>query len=949
MKKLLLTGILSFFYLLSPAQDSLNLTFRYYPSDNAQRVFLPGEFNNWGNNTSGRIAVNDGSLMEKNAEETFWFKTLRLPIGGGGTQYESNDGYAYKMHEQYNDSGSDWNWFTDPLNDIAVGNNNDSWVRIQHPMVFQLEPSNGAFALETQASIQASVAALNTDSIDVEASRIVINDEDIAAFGDFYDKERQMLLIPSFSALGGNLNLPEGETKLKLVAVTKAGVTRSDSTIFTYSPAPEVVEEARPLGLQDGITYGEDGTSVTLSLFAPHKQFVHVVGDFNNWLATDASLMKRDSLNADSVWYWIELTGLTAGEEYAFQYLVDGELRVSDPYSEVVLTRFDQGIPSSTYPNLKPFPSEAGGFIATLLQPGRTEYQWKTTDYVRPAKENLMIYELLVRDFIEERNYKTLADTLDYLEKLGINAIELMPVQEFENNESWGYNPTHHMALDKYYGTINDFKAFIDECHSRGIAVILDAVYNHAYGPSPLVRLWNDGDYGPPTLENPYLNREDRNTVFSFGYDFNHESPATRYWMDRVNQYWIQEFKIDGFRMDFTKGMTQTVGDGGAYDAPRIRILQRMADKIWEVDPDNIIILEHFAPDAEEIALSNYGMLLWGGAGDHNNYLEGAMGYHDGGKSNFRRVFYGNRNWTKPYLVSYIESHDEERLMYKALQFGNSSGDYDITELPTALNRSAATAALFFTIPGPKMIWQFGEYGYDYSIDFNGRVGNKPVRWDYLDDPNRKALYNTYAAIIKFRNENAALFSDLDAEVSLSVSLGNKRIRVSNEDMAMTVITNMDVEANDIIPGFQETGWWYDYLSGDSLEVSDVDATMELAPGEFHIYTNVKQQTPTEEVLTSVRESNTGEIVTDFALKPAYPNPFNPSTNIDFDIAEPATVNIEVYDVMGRKVATLIEQKTYAQGSHSVRFDAQGLSSGMYLVRMRAGLFTNTQRITLLK
>ncbi|NOZ04318.1 MAG: hypothetical protein GXO92_06915 [FCB group bacterium] len=98
-----------------------------------------------------------------------------------------------------------------------------------------------------------------------------------------------------------------------------------------------------------------------------------------------------------------------------------------------------------------------------------------------------MIYELLVRDFIDRHDYQTLIDTLDYLEKLGINAIELMPINEFEGNSSWGYNPSFYFAPDKYYGTRQDLKLFIDECHRRGIAVIMDIVLNHTYGQSPLV------------------------------------------------------------------------------------------------------------------------------------------------------------------------------------------------------------------------------------------------------------------------------------------------------------------------------------------------------------------------------------------------------------------------------------------------------------------------------
>ena len=110
------------------------------------------------------------------------------------------------------------------------------------------------------------------------------------------------------------------------------------------------------------------------------------------------------------------------------------------------------------------------------MHPGSPAYNWQNTNFTAPENKNLLIYELLVRDFVQKRNYQTLIDTLGYLDKLGINAIELMPPGEFENNESWGYNPSFHMALDKYYGTPEKFKEFVDSCHGRGIAVIVDMV-----------------------------------------------------------------------------------------------------------------------------------------------------------------------------------------------------------------------------------------------------------------------------------------------------------------------------------------------------------------------------------------------------------------------------------------------------------------------------------------
>src|SRR5690606_13071190 len=115
----------------------------------------------------------------------------------------------------------------------------------------------------------------------------------------------------------------------------------------------------------------------------------------------------------------------------------------------------------------------------------------------------------------------------------------------------------------------------------------------------------------------------------------------------------------------------------------------------------------------------------------------------------FSWVLHTERGWTNPYVVGYMESHDEERMVYKNLNFGNSSGSYNIKDTTTALKRMELNAAFFLTLPGPKMIWQFGELGYPYSINTctdlsvnnDCRLANKPIRWDYLNDTRRMKIY----------------------------------------------------------------------------------------------------------------------------------------------------------------------------------------------------------------
>ncbi|HRN45322.1 MAG TPA: alpha-amylase family glycosyl hydrolase, partial [Flavobacterium sp.] len=155
------------------------------------------------------------------------------------------------------------------------------------------------------------------------------------------------------------------------------------------------------------------------------------------------------------------------------------------------------------------------------------------------------------RDFDANRSYQDLINKIDYFKNLKINAIELMPVMEFEGNESWGYNTSFHMALDKFYGTSEKLKEFVDLCHQNGIAVILDVALNHAFGRNPMVRMWmndSDGDgWGSPSTENPYFNTVAMHS-YSVGEDFNHQQPRTQNYVQRVIKQWVEEYKIDGLR-----------------------------------------------------------------------------------------------------------------------------------------------------------------------------------------------------------------------------------------------------------------------------------------------------------------------------------------------------------------------------------------------------------------
>ncbi|GBD87459.1 malto-oligosyltrehalose trehalohydrolase [bacterium BMS3Abin03] len=738
---------------------------------------------------------------------------------------------------------------------------------------------------------------------------------------------------------------PSGPHDVVAVGVDTAGST--DSTDFIMFVNPTMVNQIPPQGIEAGITINSP-SSVTFELLAPYKDFVYLIGDFSDWKVESQYFLNRYAFSADSVVWWITLNNVSVGTEIAFQYLVDGKIRIGDPFAHKILDPWnDQWIDPGTYPNLKPYPQDKTDYPVTTFQTAEAPYPWQITSFNKPPIEKLVIYELLMRDFLESHDYKTLRDTLQYLKNLGINAIELMPIMEFSGNISWGYNPIYHLAPDKYYGPADDLKSFIDSAHANGIAVILDVVLNQIDNLSPLAMLYWDDVNNRPAANNPWLNQTAPHPYSVFN-DFNHESTDTKYYVDRVLKFWIEEFKVDGFRFDLSKGFTQTYSGNDVnlwsqYDQSRIDIIERMMNKMWEFDSTAYAILEHFAVNSEETVLSDDGMLLWNNM--NYEYNEATMGYN----SNITGTSYLTRGWTVPHLVSYMESHDEERLMYKNLQYGNSNGNYNIKNFPIAIQRIKLAAAFYFTIPGIKMMWQFGELGYDFSINYpcgndGCRTDPKPIKWDYFNDGNRRNLYKVFQALINLKKDYPAFNS---SNHTMKLNTFAKRLTILDPTMNVNVIGNFAVVANNINPEFPDTGWWYDFFSGDSIFVNNVTDVIPLLPGEFHIYTTVKLPAPEEGILSGI-EGASGETVTDYRLEQNYPNPFNPSTTIKFDVADFGLVNLKVYDVLGNEVATLINKELPA-GNYRVTFDASQLASGVYIYRLRAGGFIVSKKMILLK
>jgi len=737
-------------------------------------------------------------------------------------------------------------------------------------------------------------------------------------------------------------------------------ITQGNTTFtarFAVIINPGTISAAMPAGMVDGINYNAtDPTKATLVLNAPLKSFVYVAGSFNNYQPNATYAMKKD--NTGSSKFFLELTGLTPGQAYSYQYWVcdvvnlpagsPAIVKTADPFSTLVLSPFDDpeiktlGI----YPNLPDYPLGQDREV-TVLQTGPTawwNYTWSsaTTNFVKPKKKDLVVYEVLVRDFDANRTYQDLIDKIDYFKNLKINAIQLMPVMEFEGNMSWGYNTVFHLAADKRYGPPAKLKEFIDLCHQNGIAVILDVALNHVFGRSPLERMWmldTDGDGWANgtgyrvTTENPYINQEAKH-AYGVGSDINHflttgpGANMTKTYVTRTIQTWIQDYKIDGFRWDLTKGFTNSCTSGdesctNSYLADRVLKLKQYADIQWSYDPNFLVIFEHLGNGGsatEETEWANYlksgdtkGIMLWRKMTDpYANLVKGNYADLSGVTDPSER------------MIGYAESHDEERVAYKALtEAGQTQGD-----LFKVHQRLSALGAVHLLVPGPKMIWHFGDLGWDESLWTcnNGTVSytapdckldTKPQpQWseNWLADTNRSKIYNDWAKMIDLK-KSEPVFENGQFAWNLATT-GSPRLDIWTSNTASASLSYVFVRTNfsdntlNTPAYFPYTGTWYNLMDNSTINVTDTAMNISIETGGFRVYGN-------QPVTLNTTQFNTAN---NFSL---YPNPATGNFSIKGQIAK-----VELFSITGQLIKTFAEVPT-----ENHQFDITDLRNGVYLVK----------------
>lgn len=610
-----------------------------------------------------------------------------------------------------------------------------------------------------------------------------------------------------------------------------------------------------------GANVNADG-SVTFCLAAPGKTNVVMMGSWNDYTPAPDYVMNYQDYEGVR-YFWLTLDNIEKGKDYIYYYNIDGAINVGDPYAHLVLDGGnDSYIPAEVFPNLPAYPSKRiSGVPLAVFNTERDNYDWKVTDFKGVAQSDLIIYELLIRDFTgtegQSRGDGTVQGViskLDYIKSLGVNAIELLPIMEFAGNNSWGYNTNFYMAPDKAYGTPDDYRALIDAAHEKGLAVILDIVFNQSDGGHPWFGMIRRNI-------TPFYNGSAPH-AYSVLRDWNQDCALVQQqWHDALD-YWMTAYKVDGFRFDLVKGLGDNDSYGNMYyaatntwgtpndnntnrfNASRVARMKSLRDGMMLTNPNAYFINENLAGAQEENDMARDGEINWANVNwASRNYVSGTG---DMSLSRFYAPQDGDRLWGS--TVSYAESHDEERVAYNitnvgSILKGNFSG---------ACQRMGSLAAQMLLSPGAHMIWQFQEMANQQTTK-NGSDNDtnpKKVDWTSLNtSAARQGLVATYQALCGIRADYPALFRETaTADVQLS-SANERYISLTDGTSEIYLVVNPKAEKPNVTatipfpknPATNETAFLsdtkYELLAASANVTPAFTATgVTLPAGAFAVY-----------------------------------------------------------------------------------------------------------------
>lgn len=549
---------------------------------------------------------------------------------------------------------------------------------------------------------------------------------------------------------------------------------------------------------------------IEFNLFAPRNKGAALIGSFSDW--------KEILMEKGEDGYFRTQVELEDGiYQYKFRvqskspnFEPDRWVDVIDPYATDVDELKDNGV--------------------VRIKDGKRlvdAYVWQYDDTPLPNNHELVIYEMHVADFSggeddphKRGKYQDAIAKLDHLSELGINAIELMPVNEYPGDYNWGYTVRHYFATESSYGSTEDLKRFIDECHSRGIRVFMDGIYNHTDEECPLMLIdrnyWYYEHMHYPEDPDNYWGPE-------FNYDNYDEKldvkPAWKYVGDVV-RFWVQEYHIDGIRFDAVRQLAN-------YEF--LDWLAKQAKKNTAPKPF-YNIAEHI-PDTKTVVYPE-GPLdgCW-----HESFRYFVLPHICGEMFELEKLKevldprrQGYTDATN--VVNYLATHDRQRLMREL-------GDRGIFD-EAAFKRAKLGAVLLMTAMGIPMLWMGEEFG-EYQRKSENVTQPKKIAWPLLSQDLNQDLFEYYKRLIALRKENLALCSD-----NIEFFHENPEAKVlayyrwNEPGSRVVVVANFsDKSLSEYrIPNFPEDGKWQDWMNNSPIEAGEDGSLVDLPEYEAKVF-----------------------------------------------------------------------------------------------------------------
>ncbi len=538
----------------------------------------------------------------------------------------------------------------------------------------------------------------------------------------------------------------------------------------------------------------------TFRVWAPHATAVFVTGTFDDW-ARDRTPLGRDGDGSSGTWS-ADVPGVAPGAEYRFTIRTrDGDLSRMDPYARHVTSSVGNGI---VY--------DPAGF------------DWGDDEFRMPTWDDLVIYEMHIGTFAATADRRGTFDAarrrLDYLERLGVSAVQVMPPFEFAGDISWGYNPAHLFAIESGYGGPDALKRFVRDAHAHGIAVILDVVYNHL-GPSDL-DLWRFDGWSESDGGGIYFYNDER-AVTPWG--------ATRpdYGRGEVRTFlrdsaigWLEEFQCDGLRFDATV-YVRTV-DGDATDAGSAlsdgwSFMAWLNDEVRTRQPWKITIAEDMRDDPTLVTPTDEG-----GAGFVAQWDAGfiyrvrpALVEHDDRARDIDDVvtaIVGEGRGPALRRVIYTESHDDVANGQTRVPEAISPGDADSW---WAKKRAVLGSALVLTSPGIPMLFQGQELLEDRWFD-------DTVAMDWEKASTNRGILRLHRDLIALRRARdgttlglrGANVAILRADPEAKLLAMHRWMDGGPHDDTVVVANFADRTVDDLRLGFPAPGRWNVRFNSDA-------------------------------------------------------------------------------------------------------------------------------------